>query len=299
MIRGPLEADGRLAAKNATKIRAALKETADFKAIFDQYQDTHPIATANRAQDRARARAWVIMNVTLQNDALEAAIWRMWAEAYLLGTDAAAEWIERARIAQKAPEVFIDWSKWKPGDRVAALFLRRPRAFRQLLEESGSLMRDLSRTTIDDIGSAIADAIELGLDAVRASRLIATHVASPSRALTIAITEQNRAMTAATIERYKEAEIGKVEWIVSDPCDKCAQNNGVVVPIGTPFPSGQSQPPVHPHCRCALLPIIPGADDYDDSVGLIEEIKSLNTSPKYLKETAKVMTSNLQGDANV
>lgn len=296
MIRGPLEADGRLAAKNATKIRAALREVADFKAIYDQYQDTHPVTTTNRAQDRARARAWVIMNVTLRNEALEAAIWRMWAEAYLLGTDAAAEWIERARQMQKAPEVFIDWANWKPGDRVAALFLRRPKAFRQLLEDSGILMRELSRTTVDNIGTAIADALELGLDAVKASRLIATHVSSPARALTIAITEQNRAMTAASIARYQEAEIGKVEWIVSDPCDKCAQNNGVVVPIGTPFPSGQSQPPVHPHCRCALLPIIPGADDYNDRDGVFEEIKSLQTSPNILQETAKVSSSNWQGE---
>ena len=54
MIRGPLEADGRMAAKNAVKIRAALKQVADFDKLFDQYQDTHPVTTSNRTQDRAR-----------------------------------------------------------------------------------------------------------------------------------------------------------------------------------------------------------------------------------------------------
>lgn len=281
MIRGPLEADGRMAAKNALKIRAALKETANFKDIFDQYQDTHPISTTNRTQDRARARAWAIMNVSLRNEALESAIWRMWAEAFILGDAAAAEWIRRAQEAQKAPEVFIDWSKWKPGDQVAALFLRRPKAFAKLLEQTGVLIRELSRTTIDDIGTALADSIEQGLSAVQASRLIAHHVASPSRALTIAITEQNRAMTAATMARYQQAEIAKVEWEVSDPCDKCAQNANVVVVMGQSFPSGNTQPPAHPHCRCVLLPIIPGSDEYNDRDGVFEEIK-----------TAKVITNN-------
>lgn len=261
MIRGPLEADGRLAAKNAVKIRAALKETANFKDLFNQYQDTHPISTVNRAQDRARARAWAIMNVGLRNEALESAIWQMWAEAYILGDLAAEEWIRRTKQAQKAPEIFVDWSKWKPGDDAAALFLRRPKAFIRLLERSNILMRELSRTTLEDIGSALADSIEQGLSAVQASRLIAQHVASPARALTIAITEQNRAMTAATIQRYKEANLEKMEWHVSDPCDKCAQNANVEVSIGASFPSGDTQPPAHPHCRCVLLPVIPGMED--------------------------------------
>lgn len=272
MIRGPLEADGRMAAKNAIKIRAALKQTTNFEQVFEAYQETHPITTVNRAQDRARARAWAILNARLNNEALIAALERLYAEAYALGDVAAGEWIARAEQMQKAPEVFIDWSKWKPGDLVASLFLRKPRAFRQLLERMDIVIRELSRTTLDDIGTALADSIELGLDAVSASKLIARHVASPSRALTIAITEQNRAMTAATIERYKEAEIGQVEWEVSDPCDKCAQNANVVVSIGQSFPSGNSQPPAHPHCRCVLLPIIPGSDEYNARNGVFEEV---------------------------
>jgi hypothetical protein len=119
----------------------------------------------------------------------------------------------------------------------------------------------MTKTSITDIGNALADSIDLGLDAERAAVLIGRHVASPARALTIAITEQNRVMSIATIQRYREAELEKMEWHVSDPCDKCAMNSGVVVPIGTSFPSGATQPPAHPHCRCVLLPIIPGMEE--------------------------------------
>lgn len=275
MIRGPLEADGRIAAKNALKIRAALKQSADFKRLFEQYAETHPTPSKNRTMDRAKARAWVIVNAQIDEEALSTILERVWAEAYLLGDAAATEWIERAKEAQKAldPKVLIDWENWKPGnDLINSLLLRKPRGFRLLLQQAGIIIRDLKRTTLDDIGTALADSIELGLDAVRASRLIAQHVASPSRALTIAITEQNRAISAATVERYKEAEINLVEWEVSDPCPKCAQNANVIRPIGQAFPSNNTQPPAHPHCRCVLLPLIPGSDEYNARNGVFEEV---------------------------
>jgi hypothetical protein len=262
MIEGALEADGRIAAKNATKIRAALMEMADYKKIFLQYQETQPISTKNKAQDNSRARAWAIMNVRLRTEALASTLWRTWAEAYVLGEAAADEWIKKTIQANKAADDgYIDWRNWQPGDRATALMLRRPGAFQRLLDQTNVTIKGMDRTSLADIGNALATTIELGLDAERASILIGKHVASASRALTIAITEQNRAMSAATIQRYKDADLQKMEWHVSDPCDKCAQNAGAVVPIGTSFPTGATQPPQHPHCRCVLLPIIPGMNE--------------------------------------
>lgn len=285
MIRGPLEADGRMAAKNAVKIRAALNEVADFKKLYEQYQDTHPISTDKPAQDRARARAWAIMNVRLNDEPLQAALWRTWAEAYALGDDAAGEWIQRAIEAKKTVQSYIDWDNWKPGDKASAVILRKPKAYSRLLERTGVIMNEMKRTTFQDIGTSLADAVELGLDAVKASRLIAKHVASPSRALTIAITEQNRAMTAATIQRYKQAEINKVEWEVSDPCPKCAMNANQVREIGQPFDSGSIQPPAHPHCRCVLLPVIPGAEDDNGIDGSVGEGPTLGVPTPDLEDT--------------
>jgi hypothetical protein len=262
MIQGALEADGRIAAKNATKIRAALMEMADYKKIFLQYQETQPISTSNKAQDNSRARAWAIMNVRLRTEALASTLWRTWAEAYVLGEAAADEWIKKTIQANKAADDgYIDWKNWQPGDRATALMLRRPGAFQRLLEQTDATIKGMERSSLSDIGNALATTIELGLSSERASIFIGKHVASASRALTIAITEQNRAMSAATIQRYKDADLEKMEWHVSDPCPKCAQNAGVEVPIGTSFPSGNTQPPAHPHCRCVLLPVIPGMNE--------------------------------------
>jgi SPP1 gp7 family putative phage head morphogenesis protein len=256
-----LDADARLAAKNALKILAALRQTFDAKAVYEQYLTTQPNKSNNPAQDRARARAWAIMNVQPNMQAMNTVMQRVLAEGYVTGEAFADEQLRLARELKKADDTYVDWANWQPGDRAAALLLRPPKAFQQLLQSQGIALKDMSETTTRDIGNAIADAVDLGMSAERSAKNIMRHVANPARALSIAITEQNRAISYATVNRYKEAGLEKMEWEVSSPCDKCARNANAVVPIGAPFPTGATQPPQHPHCRCVLLPVIPDFDD--------------------------------------
>jgi SPP1 gp7 family putative phage head morphogenesis protein len=274
MIEGALKADGRLAAKNAVKIRAALRQVTDFKRVFDKYQETQPQPTDNPTQDRVRARSWIMLNVYLNDEPLRQTVMRAWAEAYVLGQVAADEWINKTKEANKADDIAVNWDNWKPGDKATALLLDPTKGFEAYLQSTGgaSYFKNFNKETIVNLGTALSDAIALGLDAESAAVMISKHVASPSRALTIAITEQNRAMSFSSIERYKEANLEKIEWAVSDPCDICAKNDGQVIQIGQTFASGDQQPPAHPHCRCVLLPVIPGMeDDPADTAGSITE----------------------------
>jgi SPP1 gp7 family putative phage head morphogenesis protein len=263
MIEGALEADGRIAAKNAVKIRAALHQVADFKRVFMKYQETMPQPTDNPTQDRVRARSWLILNVYLNDEPLRTAVMQAWAEAYVLGAVAASEWLEKTRIANKADDIEINWDNWKPGDTATALRIKPTEGFIKYLEKvnADSYFKNFNKETVTNLGTALSDAIAAGLDAESAAVMIGRHVANPSRALTIAITEQNRAMSFSSIERYKDAGLQKMEWAVSDPCDICAKNDGQVIQIGQTFASGDQQPPAHPHCRCVLLPVIPGMED--------------------------------------
>jgi SPP1 gp7 family putative phage head morphogenesis protein len=269
MIEGALKADGRIAAKNAVKIRAALHQVTDFKRVFDKYQETQPQPTDNTAQDRTRARSWLILNVYLNDEPLRQTVMRAWAEAYVLGQTAADEWIKKTKEANKADDIEVNWDNWKPGDKATALLLNPTKGFEAYLQSTGgaSYFKKFNKETIVNLGTALSDSIALGLDAESAAVMIGRHVASPSRALTIAITEQNRAMSFGSIERYKEAGLQKMEWAVSDPCDVCAKNDGQVIVIGQTFASGDAQPPAHPHCRCVLLPVIPGMEDEPEIPG--------------------------------
>lgn len=275
MIKGPLEADARIAAKNAVKIRAALGLVTDWKRTFERYQETHPIATNNKAKDRARARAWILLNVGFNNDALASAVHKSWADAWVLGSTAANEWISKTKGNQRSQKVTksnqadINWSTWKPGDRSTALMLKPIGGYQKFLEQqgAGSYFKKFDRETIENLGTAMANSIEAGLGAEEAALMIKNYVANASRALTIAITEQNRAMSAASMQSYRENDIEKVQWETSSPCDICADNQGVVIALGDIFPSGDDMPPAHPHCRCVLLPVVPGMDEGDPIEG--------------------------------
>lgn len=259
------QVDGRIAANNAVKIRAALRNSIDAKKVFEEYQLTQPNVSDNQAQDRARARSWAMLHIKVDNSALVTALQRLWAEMWVAGDLSAAEAIQQAKEMKKADNIAtIDWDTWKPGDLATSLLLQPPKAFKDLLDASGVMIQGLDKTGYERVGTALADSIRLGLSPSRAAKLINESIGDAARALTIAITESSRAMNAGAINRYKEAKLNQMEWMTvlsvaggSSACDICAPNAGQVVEIGRAFNSGSYQPPAHPHCRCTLLPVIP------------------------------------------
>jgi hypothetical protein len=72
------------------------------------------------------------------------------------------------------------------------------------------------------------------------------------------------------MKTYQEYGLEQQEWQAITPCDKCAMNEGAIVTIGSPFPSGVTQPPQHPHCRCALLPVIPDMSEKPNANGVVD-----------------------------
>jgi hypothetical protein len=53
-------------------------------------------------------------------------------------------------------------------------------------------------------------------------------------------------------------------------CEKCAQNANKIIPLGGTYPSGNTQPPAHPHCRCNLRPVVPDYADTPNEAGVID-----------------------------
>jgi SPP1 gp7 family putative phage head morphogenesis protein len=255
---GAHKADVRIATNNARKIQAALRQGIDAKRVIAAYRKSQPNATKNPAADRARARAWAMLNMRINNEPLLEVLQRTWAEGFVLGEAYGDEAIARAREAKKADNPdYIDWDNWRPGDAATAALVRPPKAFQDLLGRARVTIKDLDQTGYDRVGTALADSIAQGLSDTRSARLINDAIGNPARALSIAITETNRAMSYGAISRYKAANLEQMEWETSDPCPTCAMNSGQVIEIGGTFNSGAQMPPAHPHCRCVLLPVIP------------------------------------------
>lgn len=273
MNSGAHNADVRIATTNARKIQAALRLGIDAKRVIAAYRRTNPHSTNKPAQDRARARSWAMLNMRINNEPLIEVLQKTWADGFVLGEAFGDEQIARAREAKKAASDYVDWDNWKPGDAATATLLRPPKAFQELLGRARVTIKDLDQTGYDRVGTALADSIEQGLSDTRAARLINDAIGNPARALSIAITETNRAMSYGAISRYKAANLEQMEWETSDPCPTCAMNSGQVVNIDGTFNSGAQMPPAHPHCRCALLPVIPEFEANENGVVVVEPPK--------------------------
>lgn len=294
----------RLAALNAIKIRAALKVTVDTKKVAADFLSTGIQTTNNPTSDRVLARSWAMVNVKFEGKPLQQAIERTIAEGWVTGQKAAGHEIKRAAlnltkgsVAEIVTDPKVDvWRGWKPGDAATAALLDRPYGLQILLETSGITIRNVERTVLDEIGTRLAEGKRSGLSIQDMADSIDYVVNNPAKALSIATTEVSRAVNTSAQTRYREARIGTNQWMGIDPCDKCALNDGEIVEIGQPFPSGDSQPPAHPNCLCTLLPVLAPEDfvdrteeataavdvTYDDSLA-----RELSITPQIMEVAAK------------
>lgn len=151
----------------------------------------------------------------------------------------------------------VDWGEWTPGDpEAAARLYSGHRGLQDLLDLKGiETIKSIATTRMNDLAAVIAQAVDEGWSADRLAGEIRGMLTIPSRAEMIATTEIARAISAASIERYRGAGIEWIEWDTGDDervCPICAANeDGGPVRLGQQFPSGALYPPAHPWCRCS------------------------------------------------
>jgi SPP1 gp7 family putative phage head morphogenesis protein len=87
-----------------------------------------------------------------------------------------------------------------------------------------------------------------------------------NRADMIARTESGMADVAGNVEGWRASGVvDKKEWLAApDCCDECQDLDGEIVDIDEPFPDGGGDgPPLHPNCRCNVLPVL--SDETSDT----------------------------------
>lgn len=285
---GARQASARIAAKNAVKIRAALAASIDARRVYTQYMDTDPKITPGRIADRVRARAWAMKNVKLDLATYKKVLAKHYGDMYVLGQSDSLEAMATAAKAQKGPvatantkpklnpqgmPIFdpgfsINWDTWEPGNAAAAALLSKPGGLQDLLDEIDIQAAGIEDYSYNLLGTALADGIARGDTPVTIANAIRDSLSAPERALTITITEGQRAKIAANVDSYKANGVEQIEWTVNDPDDAdCLDNDGEIVNLGDQFPSGDTKPPVHPNCQCDVIPVMPdlsGTPEYSD-----------------------------------
>lgn len=125
----------------------------------------------------------------------------------------------------------------------------------------------ISETTRDMLRDDIAQAIEDGTSNEDLADLISENYAfSDERAETVARTETAFADVAGNLNAYQESgQVASKRWLTApDCCDLCDELDGEVVDLDEDFPNdGGDGPPLHPNCRCDVLPVLTeeGADE--------------------------------------
>lgn len=249
----------RLAAKHADAIRRAIKQSVDANRAVFAWLETHPVI-GHTSPDMVRA--WADGNIFTEGEPLRQALGKLYAEAWVLGQDIG----ESAMLATSHKAVFSlsaakdavghgDWNAWKAGNRPAAALLRPPAGLAALMHSRKVDIQGINKTTTDRIGTYLANSLKIGETPANAAKGINTILNDPERALMIAETEMNRAVSVATRDVYENLGVDYVEWFTADGCPICADNEGAgPIPIDATFPSGDSEPPAHPNCLCTLAP---------------------------------------------
>jgi len=278
MTLGVHQVDGRIASSAALKISAALRESIDPRKIVEGYLQTHPTVSEFMSQDRARARAWAMHNVTLDNTALIAVLRQHYADMYVTGIastyDAYGKAL-RAKKAEKKPvhnwdavswasavlENAINWDTWVPGNFAAEALLKPPGGLEKLLGKVTLTTQTLNGTTYDQIGSRLAEGFSIGASPTTLSTMLKDVIGSPDRSLMIALTEGSRAANVAAMDSYAALGVEQIQWVASDPDDEECDIDGEVTDVDGEFSNGLTAEdiPVHPNCRCSTMGIPPEA----------------------------------------
>ena len=276
MSLGVHQVDGRIAKGAAIKIRAALKKSVDAKEVVAGYLHTHPTVSEFISQDRARARAWAIHNVTLDHTALEAALKQHYANMYVTGIastyDAYGKAL-RSRKAEKKPPAgwdsvswatavlqnAINWDTWVPGNKATEALVRPPGGLQKLLGNTKIVSLDMKKSSYDLLGSKLADGFAIGASPTKLASMIEDSLSTPERALTIALTEGSRAANAAAVDSYAALGVEQIQWVAADPDDEECDIDGEITEVDGTFSNGLGADdiPVHPNCRCATMGVPP------------------------------------------
>lgn len=251
----------RLAARHVRSVRRAISASVDIEQIVRSWYELHPEGQEGEVTPD-QAREWARVNVIVNTRVVRDALARMYADGIVLGDDLATYDIARQMLRKAAPDpkrraqaLSMNWDKWRPGNRAAALKLRPTSLMYALLNRGNAMADEITMTTVKRIGTILAEGLKQGITPKRMAIVIDELVDDPVRALTIAQTETSYAVVEANLDLYRESGVEMVEYLVADPCELCSENlDASPISIGEEWPNGN--PPVHPNCMCDVAPYV-------------------------------------------
>lgn len=255
----------RLAVRHVRSIKRGIEALIDVDQLLDSWFNIHhPDLDVQTETANQMARDWVRVNaVIVDKERLNIALGRLYADGYILGEDITSYEIARAIGLKKAVPtkrqlsraLTLNWNTWRAGNRAASALVEPPNSLKRLLQSRGIVIQGLTNTTLNRIGTALAEGLRSGATRADVADDISYILGDDERAFAIAGTEMSRATVEASKDLYAESGVEKIQYLVADPCDECQENyDASPIDIGEQFPNGD--PPVHPNCMCDIAPYV-------------------------------------------
>lgn len=265
----------RQAAVLADDVRAGFRASLNIDEVIRLWNQTHSQSTAVAPAD---ARAWARTNLRPDSTKLGQALKRVYAVGGLLGHESSLQAYAKVKLSKAidpkdiADAININWQNWSPGNRASAFIANPKGGFSRLLNRWGTTLDGLNDTTVSRVGTALSAGLSLGLTDEEIAAKLVDVIGSSERALTVATTEMNAAMSIASMDNYQELGVERVEWLGLDACEICQPNiDQGPIPLGSEFESGDTEPPGHANCRCSILPVVEADQVASDLIAPVDE----------------------------
>lgn len=154
-----------------------------------------------------------------------------------------------------------DRAGWKPGLTGAAVAVAEATALSALLASARSGAGHDAAGEMTGSYYALVSRILAGWDpsvaAFELEDMLAAAVADTGFAEAVTVTQVTALSGKAALAYYLANSVDMVSWVDAGDakvCPRCLENAASPVRAGTAFPSGDTSPPAHPRCRCALVP---------------------------------------------
>ena len=240
----------RIAAKHADRIRKGFQKAFNADDIVERWFHSHIGSESTTTQ---QARDWARTSITPDKKYLLDALKPLYADGWVLGTVSGQYML---RGIEKAPSVgVVNWDTWTPGNQAASALIKPKGGLQNLLDRRDIVLDGITDTKLNRIGTVLGQALAVGITPKDVAVMVDQVINDPQQALVIAQTEMSRAVSVASRDLYETSGVEQVEWLVAIGCEDC-QENADASPIGIDevFPSGDTEPPAHPNCMCALAP---------------------------------------------
>jgi hypothetical protein len=258
----------------ADRVRGELRGAIDTRKLAETWAALHPpglpaVPDAALAAFTDRARKPI-------EDAYQRVLPKAATEGWVLGQQAARAMAHAPAAKSLAKDETVeadfppvDWAGWEPGDYEAALQVADG-GLEYLLGQQGIAIKSIAASRLEELGNVLAEFVA----SESASRPLLPDdlppeysvgsladalegvLDNPERAMMVAHTEIARASSAASMDVFSLLKVGRVR--VSTAADKRVCPRCAAAEAAGPQPlTAVATVPLHPLCRCAIIPVLP------------------------------------------